>query len=146
MLLNVPSILNGDILKTLCDMGHGDSLAIVDANYPAMTMGKRVIQVPGSTATDMLKAVMMYFPLDHIMENPALLMAVEKKDRESFGGMGPEIFSRFDAIIHQASGKFTSQISRQDFYDMSRDSYCILQTGEERLYGDIIIYKGPVVS
>lgn len=144
MLKNVPSILNGDILKVLCDMGHGDSLAIVDANYPAMTMGKRVIQVPGCTATDMLRAVMTYFPLDHIMENPALLMAIEEKDRESFGGKDPEIFSQFDAIIDQASGMLTSQVPRQDFYERSKNSYCIIQTGEERLYGDIIIFKGPI--
>ena len=34
MLKNVPKIISGDLLKILCDMGHGDTIAIVDANYP----------------------------------------------------------------------------------------------------------------
>ena len=35
MLLGIPGILSGDLLKVLSDMGHGDEVAIVDANFPA---------------------------------------------------------------------------------------------------------------
>ena len=40
MLKNVPEILTGDVLKILCDMGHGDELVIADANFPAETCAK----------------------------------------------------------------------------------------------------------
>ena len=40
MLKNIDPLLTGDLLKILADMGHGDELAIVDANFPAFEMGK----------------------------------------------------------------------------------------------------------
>ena len=77
MLKGISNILNGDLLKILSDMGHGDLLAIVDANYPAITMGKRVIEMPGVHAVQVLEAIMPLFPVDHIMKEPALLMDIE---------------------------------------------------------------------
>lgn len=35
MLKNVDKLLTGDLLKILCDMGHGDELVIADANFPS---------------------------------------------------------------------------------------------------------------
>ena len=35
MLKNIPPILGPDLLGILRAMGHGDEIAIVDANYPA---------------------------------------------------------------------------------------------------------------
>ena len=44
MLIGVPALLGPDFLATLRAMGHGDELAIVDANYPAEAHGRRVLQ------------------------------------------------------------------------------------------------------
>ena len=33
MLKGIDKLLIGDLLKTLCDMGHGDELVIADANF-----------------------------------------------------------------------------------------------------------------
>jgi L-fucose mutarotase/ribose pyranase (RbsD/FucU family) len=38
MLIGIPPLLGPDFLATLRGMGHGDELAIVDGNYPALTM------------------------------------------------------------------------------------------------------------
>ncbi|NCO15697.1 MAG: transporter, partial [Alphaproteobacteria bacterium] len=35
MLIGIPPILGPELLATLCAMGHGDEIAIVDGNYPA---------------------------------------------------------------------------------------------------------------
>ena len=35
MLKSIPPLLTPDALHALCSMGHGDELAIVDANFPA---------------------------------------------------------------------------------------------------------------
>ena len=40
MLTGVPGILSPDMLKVLCEMGHGDSLVIADGNFPAESVGK----------------------------------------------------------------------------------------------------------
>ncbi|WP_442960453.1 RbsD/FucU domain-containing protein [Pseudobutyrivibrio sp.] len=35
-------------------------------------------------------------------------------------------------------------MSRDDFYDKSEKCVAIIQTGEERLYGDVILKKGVI--
>lgn len=35
MLKNIPKIVSPELLKTLCEMGHGDEIVIVDGNFPA---------------------------------------------------------------------------------------------------------------
>ena len=47
MLKNVPKIISPELLKVLCEMGHGDEIVIADANYPAETNGKRVVRADG---------------------------------------------------------------------------------------------------
>ena len=143
MLKNINKLLNGDLLKALSDMGHGDNLAIVDANYPAQTMGKKVITYSGVSATDMLKAVIEVFPLDHISKFPILLMDMEVEDRES-GMENPIIWREFCDLIQYEYGdnREIGKASRQEFYDVSKNAYLIIQTGEERLYGNIILKKG----
>ena len=36
MLIGIPAILGPELLATLRAMGHGDEIAIVDGNYPAL--------------------------------------------------------------------------------------------------------------
>lgn len=143
MLKGINKLLTGDLLKALCDMGHGDVVAIVDANYPAHTMAKKLISYPGISATDLLRAIAEILPLDHISVAPALLMEMEPEDRNS-GMDEPAIWSEFTDIIRREYGKEkkVGKISRQEYYDMSKEACLIIQTGEERLYGDIILVKG----
>lgn len=145
MLKGINKILNGDLLKALCDMGHGDIVSIVDANYPAQAHGKRVITYTGVSITELLDAIVKVFPLDHIVEEPALLMEMEPEDRNS-GMEEPEIWNELSDIVRKEYGtdKKIGKISRQKYYDISKEAYLIIQTGEERLYGDIILVKGVV--
>ena len=56
-------------------MGHGDELAIVDANFPAVSMGKRVVQISAS-AVATLDSVLTLLPLDDFVDAPATVMEV----------------------------------------------------------------------
>lgn len=140
MLKGINKIIIGDLLKVLCDMGHGDIVTIVDANYPAHTMNEKVISYPGQSATDLLKAVLELLPLDHIVEEPAYIMDLEPKDKAN-GMETPDIWNEFSSLLKYYNKKY-QKISRQAFYDMSKKSSVIIQTGEERLYGNIILVKG----
>ncbi|MBO7091607.1 MAG: fucose isomerase, partial [Victivallales bacterium] len=64
MLNNISKILTGDMLKALCDMGHGDVLIISDANFPGDTVAQRLIRCPGVDVSALLKAIVDLFPLD----------------------------------------------------------------------------------
>ena len=55
MLKNVDKLLTGDLLKILCDMGHGDELVIADANFPAETCAQRLIRMPGIDGVETLR-------------------------------------------------------------------------------------------
>lgn len=144
MLKGMSKLLTGDLLKALCEMGHGDRVAIVDANYPAYTMGKRVIAYPGINATNLLEAIVEIFPLDHIVPEPVLLMEMTDEDKTCIPE--PAIWSEFSEMVHMAYGwdKQIGKLSREDFYEASKGAYLIIQSGEERLYGNILLVKGVV--
>src|SRR4029077_4791777 len=51
MLKGIDPLLNADLLHALRAMGHGDEIAVVDANFPAATMAQRLIRLDGIAAT-----------------------------------------------------------------------------------------------
>ncbi len=145
MLKNVPKIISGELLKVLCEMGHGDTIAIVDANYPAQYKGRNtiVINYPGMDATTLLSAIMELLPLDHIVDCPVEVMAMEQKDIDA-GMPEPKFWSDVEKTVKPFvhNDMCYKKISRDEFYDKSEVVCAIIQTGEERLYGDVILRKG----
>ena len=57
MLKGIHPLLIADLLHALAAMGHGDEIAIVDANFPATRLGTRVIELPGASSPECLAAV-----------------------------------------------------------------------------------------
>ena len=39
MLKGIPSIIQPDLLKILSEMGHGDTIVLADAHFPAESLG-----------------------------------------------------------------------------------------------------------
>lgn len=142
MLLGVPKILSGDLLKILCDMGHGDEIVIADANFPAETCGKRVVRCSGVSGVEMAEAMLKVMPLDHLEGSPALLMKVAEGD----GCDTPAIWAKYECVLEDAGRcrEDLAYLERGEFYDRARCAYAVIQTGEEALYGNIILRKGVV--
>jgi L-fucose mutarotase len=145
MLKGISKLWTGDLLKALCDMGHGDELVIADANFPAYTVGQRVISVPGVSATTLLKEIVKLFPLDHAVEHPAIVLDLIPEDIAR-GYTKADIWDDFTEILQTEYGadKKLTPILRQDFYERSKKAYLVILTGEERLYGDLLLVKGVV--
>jgi L-fucose mutarotase len=141
MLRNIPPILSPDVLWTLRAMGHGDDLVIADANFPATALGTRCHRLDGLTATDVLTAVMAVLPLDTFVRNPALVMEVVG-DPDAV----PPIVAEFQEIITVTADNPAPLdcLERYDFYDRAKTAFAIIQTGETRLYGNIILKKGVI--
>ena len=57
MLKSLDPLLSPDLLHALAAMGLGDEIAIVDANFPATTMARRLIRLDGVEAPRALAAV-----------------------------------------------------------------------------------------
>ena len=79
MLKNIPKIISPELLKILCEMGHGDEIVIADGNFPSASIGQRVVYLTGNGAAEVLNAVLRLMPLDTYAK-PLYLMEVVKGD------------------------------------------------------------------
>ena len=64
MLKGLPAILSPELLKILCEMGHGDELVIGDGNFPAASCAQRLVRLDGHGVCEILDAILRVFPLD----------------------------------------------------------------------------------
>ena len=138
MLKNIPPILGPDLLGILRAMGHGDEIAIVDANYPADAAGPALVRLDGVSATDVLDAILTLMPLDDFVEDAAFCMQVvgDASRREP-------VMDAFEAIVKKHEPKMgLASLERFAFYERVSQAYAIVQTGERRLYGNILLKKG----
>lgn len=146
MLKNIPKILSPELLKVLCEMGHGDRLVISDGNFPAESMGKnaKVIRMDGHGVPEILDAILQLFPLDTYVEKPVGLMEVVPGDPVET----PIWNTYFDTVQkYDARGENAVQyIERFAFYERAKEAYAIIATGESALYANILLQKGVVTD
>ena len=140
MLKGIPPILGPELLAILRALGPGDEIAIVDATYPAESAGTRLVRLDGISATDALDAILTLLPLDSFVDVAAFGMQVvgEPERREP-------IMDEFVRIIAERDPGFGFEPSeRFAFYERVHGAYAIVQTGERRLHGNILLKKGIV--
>jgi len=140
MLKNIPPILGPDLLAILRAMGHGDEIAIVDCNYPAESAGPELVRLDGISATDILEAVLTLMPLDDFVDDPAVCMQVVGN-----AGKREPVMDEFETIIKKHEPKMgLGSMERFAFYDRVKGAYAIVQSGEARLYGNVLLKKGVI--
>jgi L-fucose mutarotase len=141
MLRNIDPLLTPDLLKMLREMGHGDEIALGDANYPAVTDGRRVVRLAGVSATDALRAILTVLPLDTYVENAAHRMqVVGDPDRIE------PITLEFQKLLDELAVEDVTlgSLERFAFYARVKDAFAVVSTAEGRLYGNIILKKGVI--
>ena len=140
MLKNIDPILGPELLAILRAMGHGDDIAIVDANFPATSAAKRLVRMDGASAPRVVRAVLGVLPLDTFVPNAAFRMAVVDNPDEI-----PPITKEFESLLAAAGyhGKIEA-VERFAFYDLARSAYAIVATGERRFWGNLILKKGAI--
>jgi L-fucose mutarotase len=141
MLKGLDPLLSPDLLATLRAMGHGDEIAIVDANFPAEAMAQRLVRLDGLSATAVLDAVLSVMPLDDFVPEAAWRMEVVGDPTAE-----QPIFAEFrEVVVRRESPQMRlAALERFAFYERARAAYAIVPTGERRLYGNIILKKGVV--
>jgi L-fucose mutarotase len=138
MLKNIHPLLTSQLLSVLADMGHGNEIAIVDANFPAAACAERLIDMPGLTVTQILDAVLTVLPLDDFVEQPVSYMRAP--------GEPLPIYDEFAASVETGEGrKITlAGIEPSDFYARAQNAFAVISSGERRLYGNVLLRKGVV--
>jgi len=138
MLIGIHALLTPDLLHALASMGHGDSIALVDANYPA-TRGKRTVDMSGANAVQALRAVLSLLPLDTFVPHPAQVMQVVGDP-----DMVPPVIGELNDVLSAGGNKPAVALERHAFYEAAKETYAIVRTGERRFYGNIILTKGVI--
>lgn len=139
MLRGIHPLLSPDLLHALASMGHGDRIAVVDGNFPAVSHAKRLIDLPGSTAPAVLEAILSVMPVDDFEPHPVTVMHVVGN-----ADMIPETVREFAAILAHHDLRRPTGLERHAFYQATANAFAVVRTGERRFYGNILLTKGVV--
>lgn len=146
MLKRIDPRLNADVLHAMQSMGHGDVLAVVDANFPAaaivpQTAYGHLLRMENLTTPQALDAILSLLPLDTFAEDFAIRMQVDDAPDEI-----PEVQAEAQAAIDAAEGRARPMVSieRLAFYERTKGTFAVLQTGERRFWGCILLRKGVI--
>lgn len=146
MLKNINPLLNPDVLHAIAAMGHGDTLVLCDANFPALSVAKKtslgkLLRIDGATIPAVAEAVLSLMPLDTFIDDPVLCMAVVDNPEER-----PEVQVEVQSIIDAAepAGFTLTPVERFEFYERASQSFAVLTCGERRFYGCFIFSKGVI--
>ncbi len=127
-------------------MGHGDVLILADTNFPADSVARETVvgdllRMENLTAAQAAQAVLSVLPLDTFVDDFAGRMEVVGD-----ADMVPPVQEEVQAEIDRAEGKSRPMIGieRFSFYDLAKDSYAVIQTGERRFYGCFMLRKGVI--
>lgn len=146
MLKNINPLLNADVLHTLAAMGHGDSLVLCDANFPAQSVALKtsigkLLRIDGANVSEVAEAVLSLMPLDTFIDDAAQRMEVVGAPDEL-----PEVQLEVQSVINASEeGAFPLvPVERFAFYEKASESYAVIACGERRFYGCFILTKGVV--
>ena len=145
MLKGIPPAISPELLKTLHEMGHGDTLVIGDLNFPAASVaaakGHVNIRCDGHKATDMLDAILTLFPLDDFVDKPVTIMDKMEMHKD----LECPVWDEFCDIVAKYDERGRNAVAftdRFDFYEKAKDAYAVVSTSETAFYACIIIQKG----
>lgn len=140
MLKGISPLISPELLKVLCEMGHGDEIVLADANFPAESMGQRVVRADGIGAAELLRAILPLFPLDQYDESNFVLMSVVPGDPTV-----PVIWDEYRATLtaYEPDAKIQT-IDRFAYYERAKKAYFIVATGESAQYANILLKKGVI--
>ncbi|WP_295074574.1 RbsD/FucU domain-containing protein [Tabrizicola sp.] len=140
MLIGIPPLLGPDFLAVLRGMGHGDELAIVDGNYPAVDHARRLVRADGHGLLAVVGAVLTVMPLD--MAVPAALFRASLNNDPAQSG---DIHRRIDALFaRMAPGLAVVPLSGEALYPRIRAAHAIVATSETALFANVILRKGVI--
>lgn len=143
MLIGLNPVLGPDLLHALRAMGHGDTIVLADANFPAASVARRLIRADGADLPSLLTAVLSVLPIDEMEPEPAVGMEVvgDPARREPVHRDMERLLSR-----HGQPSTSLALIERHAFYERARSAFAVVASGERRFYGNIILRKGVVAS
>lgn len=146
MLKGIDPLLTPELLKHLCAMGHGEWVAVVDANFTAdwLAKGKPVIRLPGHSLERVCQAVLSVFPLAVDVAQPAAYM----QHSDLPVGERTAAQQALVDLVRNVEGRDASQVEpleRYEFYRRVDGASLIVQSGEVTAFGNALLCKGVIL-
>ena len=146
MLKGIDPRLGADVLHALAAMGHGDTLVVVDTNFPAASMAKhttlgRPLLMENLGVAEAVEAILSLMPLDTFVDDFAAWMEVVGAP-----GKVEPVMGEIQAAIDAAEGRSRPvlPVERFAFYDLAKSAFAIVRTGERRFYGNVMLRMGVI--
>ena len=98
------------------------------------------IFAPGVGVPEMLSAVLQLIPLDYAMKQSLIGMLAPPEQ-------GPQpIHDRFGQVLKDSgyAGDELLMLPKPEFYERARKAFCVLVTGEQARFANIIVRKGVI--
>ena len=139
MLKGISPVVGPELLATLSKMGHGDEIVLADAHFPGNTFNDKVIRADGIGIPALLDGILPLFELDDYVDSPLIMMAAGQGDQ-----LDPTVEKSYIAVIDELAPNTPEieRIDRFEFYERAKDAFCVVMTGENVKYGNIILKKG----
>ena len=121
-------------------IGYSNSASAVLNSNAFITQAKEASGIDGVRTAE---AVLSVFPLD-TYSVPAFIMDLTDGDKEKHMPI-PVIWADYEKAVKANGGEKLSKLERFEFYERAKKAYAIIQTGEERQYGNLLLVKGVVL-
>ena len=145
MLKGIDPLLTPELLMHLCAMGHGEWVAVVDANFTAdfLSQGKPVVRIPGHGLERVSRAVLSVLPLAVDVPHPAAFMRVCQSPE---GHRTAAQQSVVDLVVSEGfQPEQVEAVERYAFYEKIKGASLIVQSGEGTAYGNALFCKGVIL-
>lgn len=146
MLKGIDNRLNAEVLGALRAMGHGDVVILSDTNFPSDSIAREttlgtLLRMDNLTSAEAAEAILSVLPLDTFVDDFAGRMEIVDAPDEI-----PPVQAEVQDAIDAAEGRPRPMvgIERFAFYDMAKQAYAVIQTGERRFYGCFMLRKGVI--
>ncbi len=150
MLKGIDPILTPELLMHLCAMGHGEWVAVVDANFTAdfLAQGKPLVRLPGLSLLRVSQAVLSVFPLDASVAQPVAFMHVCQAQADHRTPVQQQLVDLLGnvAVSGGLAAEKVETVERFTFYERVRAASLIVQTGEATAYGNALFAKGVILN
>ena len=124
MLKGISPLLSPELLAILRAMGHGDEIAVVDGNYPALENARRLIRLDGMNLVPVIDAILSVLPVDDFTDQ-ALFRSTVGENPEELHDIHKTMIMTCNKY---APNKSLTPLVGDKFYDRVKNCHAIVST------------------
>ncbi len=146
MLKGIDPLLTPELLMHLSAMGHGEWVAVVDANFTAdwLAGGKPLVRLPGHSLERVSRAVLSVLPLADDVDCPAAYMRVSGESQSHRTAAQQATVALLQG--HGLAAERVEAVERFAFYDKIKGASVLVQSGEATAFGNAMFCKGVILN